>query len=202
MANYSATFSNYISNLEISSNPAFGKVTGDTTPDGLLTKLANGHAQIAVDLDTGAAPDSIKTAFDGHDHDPLSSYPGGPPIGTGGVTSLATDSVTAAKIPAGTLQGAKFQNSSVTTATLAANSITSAKIGEPASRSFTLSASGSSTWTHGFGNFLLCHAECLDDGNAGDEVYVVQGDNNNVTVGRGSTGGASVSVTLRYIPGA
>lgn len=139
MPTYSATFDTVISNVEISTNPELGKVTGDanatSTQNGVVTKMNKSYDQIKEDIEDAA--NSIKVAFDGHDHDPGGSYPGGPPLGTGGVRSIAAGAVTNAKIKDLNVTGAKLANGSVTSGKIAANTMDISKIGIPTSVNLT-----------------------------------------------------------------
>lgn len=139
MPTYSATFDTRISNAEISTDPALGKVTGDndptTTQNGIVTKMSKSFDQIKEDLEDAA--NSIKVAFDGHNHNPGGSYPGGPPIGTGGVRAIKAGAVENAKIKDLNVTGAKLADGSVTSGKIADNTMDITKIGIPTSVNLT-----------------------------------------------------------------
>lgn len=142
-----AGLTDFIADQDLSSNPATGKVTGDTNPastqNGVITKLR--------DIDTDEATDLVAEAgiFDPHNHDPgLGSGPGGRPIGTGGVAAIGAGQVVQSIIRAGAITGGKTADNAIGTAELADDTIAKDQVGIP--QSLTKSVTGSGNVTFNF----------------------------------------------------
>jgi len=147
----------FISNAEISANPATGKVTGDDDPavtqNGVITKLRDMGTDVNTDLL------ALATIFDAHNHDPgLGTGGGGQLIGSGGVAAIGAAQITATVINAGAITGGKTASGAVTTAKIADDTVEIDQIGAPETSPSKSGASGSFTF-HGASDYVVFHVE-------------------------------------------
>lgn len=158
----------FVSNAELSSNPAVGLVVGDTDPAstqaGALTKLRDGEDENAATIA------DEKTIFDSHDHDPATGTGGGgQKIGHDGVVSIATDGIDEDAIGAAAITGAKTEDAAIDATKIAGETVELAQIGAARSESNSVAAGATWTWSHG-GTYLLFHVEA--DSYAGEDLKV------------------------------
>lgn len=122
-----------IGNDEASPNPETGMILGDSNPastnKGNVTKFSKSFDQIRVDLETKTG--SEKQKADEHDHDPGSTYPGGPPIGTGGVVAIAVDAVSNRTAKDGSVTGSKTAAGAIGTNECIDDSMQRSEVGDP-----------------------------------------------------------------------
>lgn len=122
-----------IGNDEVSPNPKTGMILGDGDPSathkGNVTKFSKSLDQIRVDLETKTG--SEKQKADEHDHDPGSTYPGGPPVGTGGVIAVAANAVSNRTATDGSVTGLKTASGAIGTSKTIDDSMQRSEVGEP-----------------------------------------------------------------------
>lgn len=180
-----------ISDAEISTNPATGKITGDAAPgstqDGVVTKMAKSHDELKADLE------ALKAIFDAHDHDPATGTGGGgPPIGTGGVHAIAAGAITTAKIADANVTYAKVAAGAVGSTAIQDNSIVRGDISTPVSLTKTIAASASADFTHNAGRHAFYHVECNSD-----DGYLLTSYSTTSKVTVVNTSAGSLAVTVR-----
>jgi len=143
--------SDFIADQDVSSNPATGKVTGDTTPgstqNGVVTKLR--------DMDTDEDTDLVALAaiFDAHDH-----TTGGQPIGTGGAPAIGSAQVVQSIIRAGAITGGKTADNAIGTAELADDTIAKEQVGTCVSATKSTSGAGNVTFNFQGTSVLPLHS--------------------------------------------
>jgi hypothetical protein len=189
--------SSFVSNAEISSNPATGKVTGDDDPavtqTGVITKLRDADDEEESDLG------DLKTIWDAHDHDAANPTGGGGlPIGRDRdgelVRAIEAAGVDTAAIADLAITGGKTAAGALDSRVIADDSVAKEKIGAPSTVSNTIAALGSWTWTHSKNRYLMWCWSADSPGGYGVRVQDVT--KNAITLT--STSPAPVPVTIYY----
>lgn len=170
-----------IGNDEVSPNPQTGMILGDDDPSvthkGNVTKFSKSFDQIRVDLETKTG--SEKQKADEHDHDPGSTYPGGPPIGTGGVVAIAVDAVSNRTAKDGSVTGAKTASGAIGTSEVIDDSMQRSEVGEPTQKTKFIPSGATVEFVHNKGYpIMYCiqsnniHALNLADMQDNNKIYV------------------------------